>query len=477
VVQPTPVATAFWQALRELTDRLHVDAVRHAAVRGVHRALTVVGLTAACVTAVAFLLAAMGAVSALQMDLVTVGSVGLAVDLVMSIAPWAAAVFHRPSLEGAAAWADVELFGDDRVASALELSRQPTPSPFARAAIRDGLDHVRSLGRRRPSPVPFPTRRLLAAAGSMCIAVAVWMATSQPRPGIAHGPRVALGEVVPRRFASLRPADHAAAQSESARSLGEHAGTDDRRVASGTRSPSAPVADARTSLATAVLDPHPRLDNPTERPATATDPDDAAAPGGAPAAGETPPADTAGAGPQGAATPPAADASPSSAGSSPPPGGGSGAPPPDSKGPPPEPRQTAGNPPTGPSRDAAPKQAGPSAPPGPADKANGKGQGGTGGAAKRSRGVAPLLLETRLPDVFAGRPRQDPSLRTVVPARPPSVADEPAGLQPPVVPGHELPVTSYEVPPESREQVGDYCQAYERIAASEPTGRPQPPND
>lgn len=112
-------------------------------------------------------------------------------------------------------------------------------------------------------------------------------------------------------------------------------------------------------------------------------------------------------------------------------------------------------------------------PPGNSDKANHQGQSGGNDAPKKSRGVAPLLLETRMPDLFQGRPLAGPQQRSFSSIKPEPAAPIPAA---PITTaqtnttardGDEQPVPRYEVPPDLRQQVGDYFRLYEQNAESD----------
>jgi hypothetical protein len=99
------------------------------------------------------------------------------------------------------------------------------------------------------------------------------------------------------------------------------------------------------------------------------------------------------------------------------------------------------------------------------DKANNRGQDTGIDAPKKSRGVAPLLLETRLADLFQGRPLSGPEQRSLFSVKP--EAGEDAGATRSDMEargGDEQAVSRYEVPADLRQQVGDYFKHYEQDA-------------
>jgi hypothetical protein len=96
-------------------------------------------------------------------------------------------------------------------------------------------------------------------------------------------------------------------------------------------------------------------------------------------------------------------------------------------------------------------------------KTNGKGQ------PKKSRGVAPLLLGTRQPDLFQGRPMAGPDERTKIqlPAKR-DPGDPSATVAAADRIGDERAVGSYQIPEELRGVVGDYFQTFHDDAAAIP---------
>ena len=152
-------------------------------------------------------------------------------------------------------------------------------------------------------------------------------------------------------------------------------------------------------------------------------------------------------------------------------GGGSTPPPPDA--PPPQGDSGTGS---GPEMDKpSPDSSGSSSTPASSNNANGDGKTTGQSQPKKSRGVAPLLLGTRQPDLFQGRPLPGPDERTKLllpptrnPGQPAARADAPPRS------GDERPVHAYQVPADLRDVAGQYFQQFhaDADAADEPTPRP-----
>lgn len=385
---------------------------------------------------------------------------------------------NRPDWRHVAERLDLAARDHNAIATALDLAQGGEPTAFARRAIADGIASARACGSTMPVIDPPPSARwrdrLLMSTGLAAVAMA-WL-TPLPQgerpldpvvPGI-FGSSLATTEgrspVTPppsnREAPAVRPP--AAAQGPGAVSAaGSAAGSSERPAAVSNASSSAGAASAgRETDRPAVRSSEPALANATpsarSTPAPSGSRASRAASFGSASSDAAPsqadPEEGSGGGSSALFAAPSVDRLNNA-------GGAGGAP---NKSPAVATAKTPGGSP-GAGLDGPPTKLGSQstskiAESNEAAGGSGKGNGGGQSAPKKSRGVAPLMLGTREPDLILGRQLPGPDERTKLQVRPQSGPESPAADAPAGEHGIESPVDIFRLPPGSRQAVQDYFQ-------------------
>jgi hypothetical protein len=401
-----------------------------------------------------------------------------------------------PSFAEAAERLDLGTHGHNGIAAALEFASRPSPSPFELVAIGEGFCRLQAV--REVMPI-LPRRQqcFRRDIAWICLAIAM-LAVAAVIPGPAT-----------LSVASTRDATFAPQPSLPTSVALHHEPSpiprNDRSVAP---VPPHPGGESASPTQTRRGDSEPQADSNASAAAGGSAGEVGAASGGAtttddasqakPGTGASEQLSAAGKGSPGHSTPPRPQLAQKSnvsggAGASPAPAGGeakdknkpapakNGDAPPEGSGsgsggggePPPDVKADAGN---GGEGGGAPKE---SLPPGGSgishnaqDATSSEGNGRASGQSppKKSRGVAPLLLGTRRPDLFQVRPLPGPDDRTKFEV--PSQRDPGGPALPAAAParvGDEQPQAAYQVPAELRAVVDEY---FARLHAEAETSRP-----